>query len=266
LRLYLYWEDSRDLAVTGGGSDANSTHQIPLRTLSDPSEIAMITFEGFRQFDPRQTRRDAGGDRARVVPVALLRDTLPFHPYYTVKDMYALTTAGERSACRRARSGAEVRPSTCKDRNGLLRPLRLLRPLSRAAKRPCVDRGTRSSVPHSFKFFQLAVRQPGRARRSAGTGACTGAGAACPDSAGAHGPLRRRRADRAVVVRRRPARIRLILITNHIATHVPALVGSRASRPRACSCSLRIGDPGDCHERGASNRSKTDFVHGVSSR
>jgi hypothetical protein len=38
------------------------------------SEIAMIRFEGFRQFDPRQTGRDAGGDRARVVPVALLRD------------------------------------------------------------------------------------------------------------------------------------------------------------------------------------------------
>jgi hypothetical protein len=102
-------------------------------------------------------------------------------------------------------------------------------------------------VPHSFKFFQLAVRQSGRARRSAGAGACTGAGAASTDSAGAHGPLRRRRADRAVGIPRRPARIRLVLITNHIAAHVPALVGGRATRSRACSGSLCIGDPGDCH-------------------
>lgn len=62
-----------------------------------------------------------------------------------------------------------------------------------------------------------------------------------------------------------PSRIRLVLITNHIATHVPALVGSRATRSRACSGSLCICYPGDCHERRASNRSKIDFVHGVSS-
>jgi hypothetical protein len=61
------------------------------------------------------------------------------------------------------------------------------------------------------------------------------------------------------------ARIRLVLITNHIATHVPALVGDRATRSRACSGSLCIGDPGDCHERSASNRSKKDFLHGVPS-
>jgi hypothetical protein len=124
------------------------------------------------------------------------------------------------------------------------------------------NKGTRIS---GAPFFQLAVRYSGRARRSAG------AGAACTDSAGAHGPLRRRGvgrrgADRAAgILRRRSASIRLVLITNHIATHVPALVGSRASRSRACSGSLCICYPGDCQERSASNRSKIDFVHGVSS-
>ena len=103
-------------------------------------------------------------------------------------------------------------------------------------------------------------------RRSAGAGACTGAGTACTDSAGAHGTPGRRGADRAAgILRRRSASIRLVLITNHIATHVPALVRSRASRSRACSGSLCICYPGDCHERSASNRSEIDFVHGVSS-
>jgi hypothetical protein len=115
-------------------------------------------------------------------------------------------------------------------------------------------------------FFQLAVRHSGRARRSAGAGACTGAGAACTDSAGAHGAPGRRGADGAAgILRRRSASIRLVFITNHIATHVPALVGSRASRSRACSGSLCIRNPGDCRERSASNRSEIDFVHGVSS-
>jgi hypothetical protein len=115
-------------------------------------------------------------------------------------------------------------------------------------------------------LFQLAVRHSGRARRSAGAGACTGAGAACTDSAGAHGASGRRGANRAAgILRRRSASIRLVLITNHIATHVPALVGSRASRSRACSGSLCICCPGDCRERSASNRSEIDFVHGVSS-
>jgi hypothetical protein len=101
------------------------------------------------------------------------------------------------------------------------------------------DKGTRIS---GAPFFQLAVRHSDRARRSVGAGACTGARATRTDSAGAHGALGRRGADRAagILRRRRSASIRLVLITNHIATHVPALVGSCASRSRACSGSLCI--------------------------
>jgi hypothetical protein len=66
-------------------------------------------------------------------------------------------------------------------------------------------------------------------RRSAGAGACTGARATCTDNAGAHGASERRGADRAVFTfRRRTARTRGVLITKHIATHVPALIGSRS--------------------------------------
>jgi hypothetical protein len=116
-----------------------------------------------------------------------------------------------------------------------------------------MNKGTRIS---GALFFQSAVWHFGRTR-----------------NAGAHGPLRRRGvgrfgAVRAAGIRGRSARassIRLVLITNHTATLVPAQVGSRATRSRACSGSLCICYPGGCHERSASNRSKTDFVHGVSS-
>jgi hypothetical protein len=125
---------------------------------------------------------------------------------------------------------------------------------------------TRAPAYSGAPLFQLAVRHSGRARRSAGS-ACTGAGATCTDSAGARGASGRRGADRAVGIlrRRRSTSIWLVLITNNIATHVPALVGSRASRSRACSGSLCICYPGDCRERSASNRREIDFVHGVSS-
>ena len=125
---------------------------------------------------------------------------------------------------------------------------------------------TRAPAYSGAPFFQLAVRHSGRARRSAGS-ACTGAGATCTDSAGARGASGRRGADRAagILRRRRSTSIWLVLITNNIATHVPALVGSRASRSRACSGSLCICYPGDCRERSASNRREIDFVHGVSS-